>query len=118
MPSEFSSASGESSSRNQIKIKSGPGIKKGYPVFSGENNEVYIGYLTNCNTVIQDKDLKPVIKGWSKEIEKTQDELDYHKLGRPASSPGLSTKPNMRKKLNEDEATRSARVAKEQRILT
>ena len=100
VPPNSCSASEESGSRNQIKIKSGPGTKKQYPVFSGRINEAHILYLTNCNNVIQDKYPKAVILGWSKAIGKNQDELEYHELDKPANSPFFSTKPTLKKKKN------------------
>ena len=66
---EFNSAGGESGSRNETEIKTGPGVNKRYQIFSGGNNKAYIVLFTNCNTVIQDKGMKPVMKGWSRKIE-------------------------------------------------
>ena len=100
VPREFSSASGESGSRNQIKIKTGPGVEKRCQIFSGGNNEAHIVFLTICNTFIQDKGLKPVTKGWTGKVETTQDELEYHELDKPANSLRLSAQPNLSKKKN------------------
>ena len=53
-----------------------------------------MGYLTNYNTVVHDKGLKPVILGWAGKIKTARDELEFHSLDKPASSPSLTTKPD------------------------
>ena len=91
--------------RNQIKIKSGNGVTKIFSEFNGGNNESHILYLINCNTVIQDKDLKAVILGWSKTIEITLEEIEYHEIENPSSSPSLSIKLDKKKKPGEEKVT-------------
>ena len=82
------------------------------------NNKAHIGYLTDCNTVVHDKGLKPVILGWAGKIKTARDELEFHSLDKPASSPSLMTKPDMSRVKNKDKATLRVRTAKEQAELT
>ena len=105
MQAESSAARVESCGRNLIKKKSGKGVEKRCSEFHGGHNESHILYLINCNTVIQDKDLKAVILGWSKTIEITLEEIEYHEIENPSSSPSLSTKLDKKKKPGEEKVT-------------
>ena len=74
--------------------------------------------MTNCNTVIHDKGLKPVVLGWTGKINTARDELEFHGLDKPASSPSLMTKPDTSRVKNKDKVTQRVRTAKEQAELT